>query len=435
MSQEQLDLIATMESLLTQTQGALAELKATITEPEPGPEPPDPPAMIFVDSEADLDAAIADAVPGDNLVLANELVYNKKLTLAKSLTLTAETVPEGRMTRDPTLPLFTGGLSVTANDVTLVGLEIGHTNHLTDIVTVTGAHVVLDRLRILGDPVEGAKRGLAGNAVNLIVRQCYIDDCFQSYPGSDSQAILVWDTPGPVLIEDNYLCAGSETVMLGGGDPASEANVPCDITITNNTITANPAWQAKPIGVKSRLELKNAKHVLIENNEISQCWGGHGQDGYLLSLTVRNQDGHAPYSTVQNVIIRHNWFHHAAAAINILGEDDNHDSVRMADVEITDNEFTDLNPTTYTGSVKLMLIGRGPLRMTIGANTFSGGGHTSTIYFHSPNPKCEDFNVVDNTWPESKYGIFGSDTPAGVTAWDYNVESGSCEGNEIVPPT
>ena len=79
MSQQQLDLVATMESLLTQTQGALAELKATLVT---DPEPPEPPGMIFVDSAADLDAAIAEAVPGDNIVLANELVYTKKLTSA-----------------------------------------------------------------------------------------------------------------------------------------------------------------------------------------------------------------------------------------------------------------------------------------------------------------------------------------------------------------
>jgi len=434
MSQEQLDLVAQMEAQLAAVDETLAALKETLTtEPVDPVDPPDPPAIIFVDTEADLDTAIADAEPGDCLTLANELVYSKKLTLSKALLLTAETVPEGRMSRTPMLPLFTAGLSVTADDVTLVGLEIGHTNHETDIVTVSGANCTLDRLRILGDPAEGAKRGVAGNAANLVVRQCYIDDCFGPYPGNDTQAIILWDTPGPVLIEDNYLCAGSETIMLGGADPSCEANVPSDVTIRSNTITANPAWQTQAVNIKSRLELKNARHVLVEDNEISYCWGGHGQDGYLLSLTVRNQSGSAPYSTIENVIIRRNHFAHGAAAINILAEDNNQASGRLTNVEIVDNAFEDLNPTFYTGSPKLMLIGRGPRTLTIGGNIFSGGGHSSTIYFHGPDPKCEDFNVVDNTWPESKYGIFGDGTPAGMTAWEYYVASGSCEGNVTVP--
>ena len=434
MSDQQLDLVAQMEQQLAQVDATLAALKATMTGDQP--EPPEPPTGDIIETEADLDAALATAAAGAVFRLSPDLIYSKALTLSQSVTLEAAELLEGRMTRDQRLPSFVAGLTVEASDAVLRGLEVRQdSRHDCDIVIVTGVNVTLDRCRILGDPAEGAKRGLAGNAINLKVCRCYIDDCFQSYPGSDSQAILIWDTPGPALIEDNYLCAGSETVMLGGGDPSSEANIPSDITIRGNTITANPAWQQLPIGVKSRLELKNAMHVLIEDNEISQCWGGHGQDGYLLSLTVRNQDGDAPYSTVQQVVIRHNWFHHAAAAINILGEDDNHDSVRMADVEITDNEFTDLNPTTYSGSVKLMLIGRGPLRTTIGNNSFAGGGHTSTIYFHSPTPKCEEFAVVDNTWPTSKYGIFGTGMPDGVTAWDYYVESGICEGNETIEPT
>lgn len=430
MSDAQLDLIAEMKSLLAQTTEVLGELEATITGGTPAPEPPGGEA---IETEADLDAALEAAAPGDVLTLSCGLVYTRGLTVKQAVTLQAEAVPDGRMSADPPLPQFLAGLTVAADGATLCGLEVRHTNHGTDIVTVHGANVTLDRCRILGDPDEGAKRGIAGNAINLAILRCYVDDCFGPYPGNDTQAILIWDTPGPILIEDNFLRAGSETIMLGGGDPESEANVPSHVTIRGNTITANPAWQAKPINVKSRLELKNARTVLIEDNDISQCWGGHGQDGYLLSLTVRNQDGNAPYSTVQDVIIRRNHFHHAAAAINILGEDDNHESVRMADVEITDNAFSDLDCALYTGSPKLILIGRGPLRMTIGANTFTGTGHTSTMYFHSRTPQCEDFNVVDNVWPDSKYGIFGTDMEGGATAWEWYVLSGTYEGNTDVP--
>jgi hypothetical protein len=433
MSQQQLDLVATMESLLAQTDAALAELKATITDTDPEPPIPPNPDVVFVETEADLDAALTAAAPGDIISLSGDLVYTRGFTLSKSVILEADSLPPGRMTREPQLPQFVAGLKVTASDATLRGIEVRHTNPLTDIVIVTGENVLLDRCRILGDPVEGAKRGLAGNAISLEVVQCYIDDCFQSYPGSDSQAILIWDTPGPVVIEDNYLCAGSETIMLGGGDPSSEANVPSHITIRGNTITANPEWQFKAIGVKSRLELKNCRDVLIENNIIEQCWGGHGQDGYLLALTVRNQDGDAPYSTIENVVIRHNDFAHAAAAITLQGVDDNHESGRMTNIEIVDNDFSDLDSKKYSGSVKMMLVGRGPKATTIARNLFAGSGHTSTIYFHSPTPKCESFDVVENTWPATKYGIFGSDTPSGTTAWDYNVESGSCEGNVTVP--
>jgi len=429
MSQAQLDLVATMEGQIAATSATLAELKATLSA-EPGPEPPEPSGDVIT-TPAALDAALDAAAPGAVLTLSCTLVYPGQLTIGKSVTLQAETLDGARQTRDAPLPVVLDGLVVPAADVTIRGLDVRRTNHLTDIAIVSGANVTLDRCRILGDPVEGAKRGIAANAINVVIVRCYIDDCFQSYPGSDSQAIIAWDTPGPILIDDNFLSAGSETIMLGGADPSCDANVPADVTIRGNTITANPAWRDLAIGVKSRLELKLGRRVVVEDNEISYCWGGKGQDGYLLSLTVRNQSGSAPYSTIEQITIRNNWFHDGAAAINILAEDDNHPSGRLCDVEITGNEFTAIDHVQYAGSPKLMLVGRGPLRTTIGGNTFAGGTHTSTIYFHGPEPKCESFDVVDNTWPASKYGIFGSDTPSGSTAWEYYVASGTCEGNEV----
>ena len=111
--------------------------------------------------------------------------------------------------------------------------------------------------------------------------------------------------------------------------------------------------------------------MLIEDNEISCCWGGHGQDGYLLSLTIRNQYGNTPWATIENVIIRRNHFLHGAAAINILAEDNNYESGRLNQVEIVDNIFEDINhERLHRLSVKLMLIGRGPKDTTIGGNIF-----------------------------------------------------------------
>ena len=39
--------------------------------------------------------------------------------------------------------------------MTLIGLDVRHTNSFTDIVVLTGAGITLDRVRVLGDPVKG----------------------------------------------------------------------------------------------------------------------------------------------------------------------------------------------------------------------------------------------------------------------------------------
>src|SRR6185295_67770 len=291
----------------------------------------------------------------------------------------------------------------------------------------------MDRCRLLGDPVTGSKRGIAANGGgNVAIVGCYVDDCFGPYPGDDTQAICAWDLLPGLLIEDCFLSGGSETIMIGGADPSSEARSPRGITIRGNTITKNPAWQARAVNVKNTLELKNARNVLIEDNDISYAWGGRGQDGYLLMLTVRNQGGTAPYATVQDVVIRGNRFAHGAAAINLLGRDNNQPSEPMARVTILDNTFRDLQPALFAGSKKLILLNGGPSDLTIRANTFAGAGMSSVVYF-AGGPQCERLTIAENSWPKTTYGVFGSGAAVGK-AWDQYVASGTLGPNtETVP--
>jgi hypothetical protein len=402
-----------------------------------------------LDTPAALDAALAAAAPGAVLTLSRTLVYPTALTLRRSVTLQAETLTAGAHGRSTSpLPSFRDGITIPGDAVTLIGLEVRKGDPLTDIVTFTGAHVTLDRLRILGDPLKGAKRGVRanGNGDAAIVRS-YIDDCFQSYPGNDSQAILAWDMAPGLLIEDNFLRAGSETVMIGGADASSDAErMPANVTIRGNTITKRPEWQAQPIGVKNTLELKAVRGATIEDNDISQSWGGHGQDGYLFLITPRNQDGRAPWSTVQDVIFRHNRLSHAAAAFNVLGLDNIKESkagmptpigtvrpsVRMARVSITGNTVTDIDPTAYTGSNRLMLIGAGPEQLTIDGNTFAAVHLGAQVYFYGA-PPAAGFTLTNNQWPRSTYGIKGDGTAGNGPTWAAYVNGGTLAGNVEQP--
>lgn len=379
-----------------------------------------------IDTPDALDRALSTSPAGAVLTLRPGFVYPGPLTIRTPVTmrpivglLEAASV---RMTRDQPLPMFRGGLTIAADNVTLLGLDIRHTNPLTDIVIVQGAHVTLDRCRIMGDPLTGGKRGISANSNGeLYILRCYIDDCWMPYPSKDSQAIAAWDMGPGLLIEDCYLSAGTETLLIGGADASSPERSPKDITIRGCTITKNPAWQPQLVSVKNALELKDCRNVLIEDNDISQSWGGHGQDGTLLILTVRNQDGRAPWATIQDVTIRGNRFSHGASAINILGLDTIKEtgtggvrvpigtvrpSVRMARVTISGNTFTDLDPKRYTGSAKLILIDQAPEDLTIDGTTFAGVGFSSAIYFGGGGPATK-LVFTSNVVPRSTYGCFG----------------------------
>lgn len=396
------------------------------------PVPNVPPTALAIKTPDELDRAISLASAGDVLLLADNFVYTKPLTLSKSITLTVDHfqwVPR-RISLDQPLPRFINGISIPGDKASLFGIDVRHQNPLTDILTFTGKEVTLDSVRVLGDPTKGAKRGIAANGNgNCRIVHCYVEDCFASYPGSDSQAIIAWDMAPGLVIEDCYLSAGSETIMIGGADPSSEARIPADVTIRKNTITKRPEWQGKAIGVKNTLEMKNVKRALVEDNDISQSWGGHGQVGYLIVLTPRNQGGKAPYTTVEDVTIVNNRCSSGAAALNILGTDDQNPSQRLQRVKVVKNSFTRLDPVLFAGSNKMILIGAGPKDLTLDENVFSGKNIGSQVYFYG-TPMCENLVVTNNTWPISKYGVFGDGATSGA-AWAKYVSSGTFADNRV----
>ena len=68
-------------------------------------------------------------------------------------------------------------------------------------------HLVFERCYVHGDRVRGARRGIAMNARDVLVVDCYFAD-FKEV-GADSQAIAGWNGPGPF--------ATREQLSRGGG--------------------------------------------------------------------------------------------------------------------------------------------------------------------------------------------------------------------------
>jgi hypothetical protein len=219
-----------------------------------------------------------------------------------------------------------------AHHYRLVGLEILPSNgvRLANLVLLgTGVErvvddlpyrIVVDRCYLHGDRAAGARRGIALNSRDTDVTNSYFDDIKDAY--NDSQAIAGWNTPGPIRIMNNHLEAAGENVMFGGEDPSIPDLVPSDIWIKNNYFYKPLAWkESGQWRVKNLLELKNARHLLIEANVFEHNWAA-AQSGFAILFTPRNQEGSAPWSVVENVWFRYNVVRSVASAINILGSDD-----------------------------------------------------------------------------------------------------------------
>ena len=120
-------------------------------------------------------------------------------------------------------------------------LQIGDGSSAQTELSQVPFEIELDRLYIHGDPVMGQKRGVALNARSVTIRNCYISDI--RGVGMDTQAIGGWNGPGPFLIENNYLEAAGENLLLGGADPAIANLVSEDVVIRNNYMSRPMSWR------------------------------------------------------------------------------------------------------------------------------------------------------------------------------------------------
>ena len=178
------------------------------------------------------------------------------------------------------------------------------------------------------------------NSATSAVIDSYISECHEA--GADSQAIAGWNGPGPFKIVNNYLQGAGENLMFGGADPTITNLVPSDIEVRGNHFDKPVSWRTAAWSVKNIFELKNARRVLIDGNIFEHNWP-QAQNGFSILFTVRNQDGTAPWSVVQDVTFTHNIVRHVAAAVNILGTDDIHASQQTKRILISNNLFDDVS--------------------------------------------------------------------------------------------
>lgn len=311
-----------------------------------------------------------------------------------------------------------------AHHFRLVGLEIRPRagTALVNLVTLGSNedtlealpdYIAIERCYLHGDPVKGTRRGVALNARHATIVDSYLSD-FKEV-GADSQAIAGWNGPGPFEIENNTLEGAGENILFGGADPSIPDLVPADITIRRNLLRKPLSWKAgepeyagTAWTVKNVLELKNARRVLIEGNRLEQNWA-ESQSGFAVLFTVRNQDGKAPWSTVEDVTFRDNLVSHTGSGINILARDDNAQSGQARNIAIVNNLFEDVGHERWGGGGRLFQILDGAADIVIEHNTALHAGNIVTAAGR-PNP---GFVFRDNIVIQNQYGVVGDGTAPG----------------------
>jgi hypothetical protein len=242
------------------------------------------------------------------------------------------------------------------------------------------------------------RRGIGLNSGNTTIKNSYLQGF--AFPGEETQAIAGWSGTRNIKILNNYLEGGAENMLIGGSDPASADLIPMDIEVRGNYFFKPDAWKGVNT-IKCLFELKDAKRVQVIGNYFE-----NNLEDAAFRITVRNQDGKAPFSTIEDVVIQDNVINGAAAGINILGKDDTNPSQTMKRLKIVNNLFLNIGSGKFEGQGGgyFVQICDGE-DILIANNTSLNLGNTVTFY--NALPKNTLFR--DNIMMNGSYGIHGFD--------------------------
>ena len=253
-------------------------------------------------------------------------------------------------------------------------------------------HLIFDRCYIHATGLNRARRGFALNSSETSILNSHVSGFAGA--GDETQAVAGWNGPGPFRIVNNYLEGGGEVVMFGGGDPSIPGLVPSDIEIRRNHFRKPKEWLGRA-AIKGTFELKNAKRVVIDGN-----WIESEILTTAIVLTVRNQNGKAPWSTLEDIEFTNNVVRHADSGVNFLGRDSDHPSQTAKRVRISNNLFIKI-VLNDARNIPYFLQTNGGEDVTVEHNTVEQAGNVITAY-GAPIP---NFTFRGNIVQFNRYGI------------------------------
>jgi hypothetical protein len=406
-------------------------------------------ATINVAAGGNLQTALNNAKPGDEIVLAAGATFTGNFTLPlKSgsgwiLVRTSGSIPPlgQRLT-----PSTAGGVARIKTNNQLpalrtaagtrgwrfVGIEFGVTTNVTslpNIVTLgegtqttlaqAPRDLVLDRVWVHGHPTLNVRRCIALNSAATAVINSTVNECHDK--AYDSQAIWGWNGPGPFHIENNYLEGSGENVGFGGAVPAIPNLVPSDVIIRRNHIAKPAAWKTAGWMVKNLIEFKNGRRILIEENLIEGNWVS-GQQGYAIMLTPRSENGGCKsWCVIEDVTFRWNQVRRTGSGLVLSGRADADLVLASTRFLFEQNLWDELGTGIYTGQGRIwVLMNNGLADVTFSHNTAFGRDMTVLYCDQEARVEIED-NVLSSA---PGYGLWScAGKPTGTQAVSYHVQN------------
>lgn len=317
------------------------------------------------------------------------------------------------------------GVEINPQDATvapgdLVILGVG--DFTQDTVAKIPYNFIFDRCYVHGFSTQNVKRGIRLNSATTDIANCYFSDFH--LVGADSQAICGWTGPGPFRFINNYIEGACENIMFGGADPYITGLIPSDILIQGCTFfkplswkVGDPSYAGIHWSVKNLFEIKDAQRVTIDGNTFTNSWVD-GQTGVCFSLKGVEQNGHASWSTCQNVTIQNNLIINVGQCLTIAGQ-----TTQDKNLTIQNNRFQQVSGIFFQPS--------SVLNLTIDRNTSDSQGNIGQMAGGIGD--CVNFILTNNIIPRSNasFGIKGA-AAEGTASLNHHCTGYAMTGNIIV---
>lgn len=303
-------------------------------------------------------------------------------------------------------------------------------------------NIVFDRCYIHGNDNGEIKRGVDANGVSIAIINSTLDNFHSSTQGNsfDTQAILAYNTPGPLKIVNNFLEGSGENVMFGGATSRLPSPLlPSDIELRFNHFHKRLTWfknPQMPYVVKNILEFKFGQRALIEGNLFENNWA-QAQSGWGIVLTPRGQNGQMPWATITDITFRFNIFRQSGNGINIAAQDSNGASLATERLSMHDNLMEDIAVRWNGTGHLLQILSVPPSKVAsrdfwINHNTAFQEGNIMSLSSGANQPFV-GLVMNDNIFPYNRYGIHGGGTYSG-SLWTALLTNPIFTGNVVEKP-
>lgn len=378
------DVIRDLEKLL-------AELRLLVDPP--------PPLETVVKAGDSLPMALALAVPGATLVLETDAVFTCNCLASRAVTLKG---------RGMIVTLTNGpGLTVTGPDVQLSEFVVrpGGAQNVDDLLVLRGPRPRLTDLVVEGN--GATKRGIQANGVDMVFTRVRVANIRQK--GTESQAVAIWDGTG-LTIRDSYLQGAGQSFLAGGSSPAVPNHVPADILIEGSTLTRDREWKGGGFSVKTGLELKSARRVVVRDTLIEHVFVD-AQIGAGITLTA-SQYGNSPENVVEQVLFERVTVSDVSMGINLTGFSQHQatrPTLRAHDIEFRDCTFI-ISKAANGGHGTLMQVGWEPADVRFIGNKVKLDGES---FIMTTDSKPIAGYVFRGNTVDPRTGTYGIWTPTG----------------------